>query len=156
MPALATTTAEAGIGLPPELLSDVLNLAASDDFRLWERQLARCGNCANPIRLQGSIEHVNPHTGEVREVYCTDTEPAGVLLKACGNRRAAVCPGCAEVYRADAYQLIKAGLRGGKGVPDTVAAHPRVFAHLHRTLVRAGPLHPPPVPPASPSSRLPA
>ena len=38
--------------------------------------------------------------------------------KACGNRREAVCAPCAERYRRDAYHLIAAGLRGGKGVPE--------------------------------------
>ncbi len=49
---------------------------------------------------------------------------------ACRNRRASRCAPCAEVYRADTYQLIRAGLAGGKNVPDTVAGHPRVFATL--------------------------
>jgi hypothetical protein len=53
-----------------------------------------------------------------------------VLRKACGNRREAVCGPCAERYRRDAYHLIAAGLRGGKGIPDTVAGHPAVFATL--------------------------
>ena len=56
--------------------------------------------------------------------------PDGVIYKPCGNRRAAVCPSCAEVYQPDAYQLVRAGLVGGKGVPDSVAAHPRVFLTL--------------------------
>jgi hypothetical protein len=50
-----------------------------------------------------------------------------VLLKACGTRRESRCPSCAAVYRADAYQLLAAGLRGGKGVPDSIAEHPRLF-----------------------------
>ena len=53
-----------------------------------------------------------------------------MLRKACGNRREAVCPPCAERYRQDAYHLIAAGLRGGKGVPDTIAEHPAVFVTL--------------------------
>ena len=53
-----------------------------------------------------------------------------MIYKACGNRRAAVCPSCAETYRADAYQLVLAGLRGGKGIPDGVAGHPAIFATL--------------------------
>ena len=48
-------------------------------------------------------------------------------LKACGNRRASVCPACAETYRRDAWRLIAAGLRGGKGMPETVREHPRLF-----------------------------
>src|SRR5262249_7792629 len=55
----------------------------------------------------------------------------------------AVCRSCAERYRQDAFHLIAAGLRGGKGVPDSVAGDPLVFVAL------AGPsfglLHPRPV-----------
>jgi hypothetical protein len=50
-----------------------------------------------------------------------------MLLKACGTRRESRCPSCAAAYRADAYQLLAAGLRGGKGVPDSIAEHPRLF-----------------------------
>jgi hypothetical protein len=50
-----------------------------------------------------------------------------VLLKACGTRRESRCPSCAAVYRADAYQLLAAGLKGGKGVPDSISEHPRLF-----------------------------
>jgi hypothetical protein len=50
-----------------------------------------------------------------------------VLLKACGTRRESRCPSCAATYRADAYQLLAAGLKGGKGVPDSISEHPRLF-----------------------------
>jgi hypothetical protein len=50
--------------------------------------------------------------------------------KACGNRREAICPPCAERYRQDVYHLIAAGLRGGKGVPESVVEHPAVFVTL--------------------------
>jgi replication initiator protein RepSA len=66
-------------------------------------------------------------------------EPGGVLPVACKTRRASRCPPCAEVYRADTYQLIRAGLSGGKGVPATVAQHPCVFATL--TAPSFGPVH---------------
>ena len=46
--------------------------------------------------------------------YDTRTEPDGVLIKRCGNRRPAVCPSCSYEYRADAYQLVRAGITGGK------------------------------------------
>jgi hypothetical protein len=49
------------------------------------------------------------------------------LLKACGNRRASVCPSCSATYQGDSFQLLAAGLRGGKGVPETVTVHPRLF-----------------------------
>lgn len=48
----------------------------------------------------------------------------------CGDRRAAKCPSCAETYRADAFQLVASGLRGGKGVPESVSSHPAVMVTL--------------------------
>jgi hypothetical protein len=62
-----------------------------------------------------------------------------VLLKPCGNRRAHVCGPCSEIYRGDAWQLVVSGLRGGKGVPDTVVGHPLVFATF--TAPSFGPVH---------------
>jgi len=82
--------------------------------------------------LAGRIEQADKRTGEVREAYSTEHEPGGVLLKACGNRRASVCPACAETYRRDAWHLIAAGLRGGKGIPETVSEHPRLFLTSRR------------------------
>jgi hypothetical protein len=43
------------------------------------------------------------------------------------------------VYKRDARQLVRAGLTGGKGIPETVAAHPCVFATL--TAPSFGPVH---------------
>ncbi len=69
----------------------------------------------------------------------SSTLPAGQLLVRCNNRRVTRCPACAEVYRRDTFHLITAGLRGGKGNPEHVAAHPRVFATL--TAPGFGPVH---------------
>ena len=93
----------------------------------WAEQVAATGYCAHPVRLRGQVEHADPQTGEVRTVYSTDREPDATLLKACGNRRVSVCPSCSATYQADSFQLLAAGLRGGKGVPETVNAHPRLF-----------------------------
>ena len=60
-------------------------------------------------------------------------------MTACGNRRETVCPACSQVYKRDARQLVRAGLTGGKGIPETVAAHPCVFATL--TAPSFGPVH---------------
>jgi hypothetical protein len=79
--------------------------------------VAQAGYCHHPIRLAGRVEHADRLTGEVRTVYDSDREPDGVLLKACGTRRESRCPSCAAVYRADAYQLLAAGLKGGKASP---------------------------------------
>ena len=67
-------------------------------------------------------------------------EPDGALRVACKTRRASRCPACAETYRADTYQLVRAGLVGGKGVPDTVTQHPAAFVTL--TAPRSAPSTP--------------
>jgi hypothetical protein len=105
----------------------------------WEHEVRRAAYCANPVRLTGRIDHADKRTGEVREAYTTEHEPGGVLLKLCGNRRASVCPACAETYRRDAWHLSAAGLRGGKGVPETVREHPRLFITF--TAPSFGPVH---------------
>jgi hypothetical protein len=112
----------------PDVLDGLIARAARPDFPRFQAQLRSSGNCARPVRLKGRIETCDGHGH--RRVWSTDTEPDGVLRKACGNRREAVCPPCAERYRGDAYQLIAAGLRGGKGVPETVTEHPAVFVTL--------------------------
>jgi hypothetical protein len=88
------------------------------------------GGCTQPVLLRGRIDHIDGNTGEILHRYTTVHEPGGVLPVACKTRRASRCLPCAEVYRADTYQLIRAGLTGGKGVPETVAAHPCVFLTL--------------------------
>jgi hypothetical protein len=105
----------------------------------WERQVAASGYCSRPVRLAGGVEVVNRATGEIRTVYSTAGEPDGVLLTGCGNRRASRCRSCSEVYRADTWQLVAAGLRGGKSLPESVAGHPRLFVTL--TAPSFGPVH---------------
>ncbi|MET8687750.1 replication initiator [Streptomyces sp. NPDC004732] len=108
------------------------------------RQLSGLGGCANPIRLDGHRTEydVNTRTGEIGNVLHhldSSSLPAGQLLTRCNNRRTTRCPACAEVYRRDTFHLITSGLRGGKGTPERVAAHPRVFATF--TAPSFGPVH---------------
>ncbi|MDN0193952.1 replication initiator [Streptomyces sp. S.PNR 29] len=108
------------------------------------RQLSGLGGCTNPIRLDGHRTEydVDTTTGEIGRVLQhldSTTLPAGQLLVRCNNRRTTRCAACAEVYRRDTFQLITAGLRGGKGTPAHVAAHPRVFATF--TAPGFGPVH---------------
>jgi hypothetical protein len=124
--------------LLPGVLQEVIDRAGSGYDR-WAEQVAATGYCAHPVRLRGRVEHADPATGEVRTVYSTDREPDATLLKACGNRRASVCPSCSATYQADSFQLLAAGLRGGKGVPEKVAAHPRLFVTF--TAPSFGPVH---------------
>jgi hypothetical protein len=100
---------------------------AGPGYERWAELVAQAGYCHHPIRLAGRVEHADRATGEIRQVYDSGREPDGVLLKACGTRRESRCPSCAATYRADAYQLLAAGLKGGKGVPETISQHPRLF-----------------------------
>lgn len=93
-------------------------------------QARRTGYCNHPIRLVGRSDAVDSDTGELTVTIDSATEPGGALLVACGNRRATVCPACSETYRGDAWQLINAGLVGGKGLSESVRTHPRLFATL--------------------------
>jgi len=117
----------------------VLARAGDPGYDKWAAQLKHAGYCRRPVRLVGSSVTLDEATGVVRSSFDTATEPDGMLLKACRNRRTTVCPTCAETYRADSYQLVAAGLAGGKTVPDTVAAHPRLFVTL--TAPSFGPVH---------------
>jgi hypothetical protein len=101
--------------------------------------LRYAGGCLQPVLLRGRVDHIDGATGELLHRYITVHEPGGVLPIACKTRRASRCPPCAEVYRADTYQLIRAGLTGGKGVPEAVADHPYVFTTL--TAPSFGPVH---------------
>jgi len=111
------------------LLDGVLQRVTRPDYPAFEAQLRSSGYCAQPVRLRGHVD-VCEADGRRRQVWSTDTEPDGLLRKACGNRREAICRPCAERYRADARQLIAAGLRGGKGIPESVIGHPALFATL--------------------------
>jgi len=124
---------------PQASAEELLNLASGDDFTRWEQQLAATGNCVNPVRLRGRIDAIDRATGEKATIYDTASEPGGVLRIPCGNRREDICPPCSDIYKGDARQIIGAGLTGGKGIPETVAAHPCVFATL--TAPGFGPVH---------------
>ncbi|MDO8152109.1 replication initiator [Isoptericola sp. b408] len=91
---------------------------------------ARVGFCSHPIRLKGSSTTIDAATGEVLAKFSSSDAPLGVLYRACGNRRESVCPACSRVYARDTFEMIRAGLLGGKTVPAEVADNPLVFATL--------------------------
>ena len=105
----------------------------------YERWVERARGCKHPVRLRGATHHADSATGEVVREFSSEGEPDGVLLTPCGNRRASVCPSCSEVYRGDAWQIVATGMRGGKGVPESVVEHPWVFATF--TAPSFGPVH---------------
>ena len=130
------TTSGAAAAIAPEPQDGPGPVATADDevitwaeFRSWERQLSRTGACSRPIRLRG-VSAIDLASGEVA---------GGVLHVACGNRRETACPACSALYKGDARQLVRAGLTGGKGIPESVSAHPCVFATL--TAPSFGPVH---------------
>ena len=112
------------------VLDQAIARIARADYPAWAAQLAGTGNCAHPVRLRGRALRVDPATGETTTVIDTADQPDGVLLKACGTRRASRCPACAAVYQGDARALLLAGVLGGKGVPADVADRPLVFVTL--------------------------
>jgi hypothetical protein len=132
----------ASVTFAPGLSGPGAEATASDtpaDFTRWETQVASTGYCTRPVRLHGRIDAIDLQTGEMRPMYSTVSEPGGVLLTPCGNRRETVCPPCSDTYKQDARQLVRAGLAGGKGIPDTIGEHPCVFATL--TAPSFGPVH---------------
>jgi hypothetical protein len=117
----------------------VARLNDPDTGGRYERWVERARGCAHPVRLRGVSRGADAVSGEVVRDFSSEQEPDGVLLTPCGNRRAHVCGPCSEVYRGDAWQLVVSGLRGGKGVPESVAGHPLVFATF--TAPSFGPVH---------------
>lgn len=109
------------------------------DYQQWLRHVESVGGCVRPIRLTGHLHTIDTTTGRILATRSTHTLPDGVIYIPCGDRRASVCPSCAELYRADTYQMIKAGLVGGKGIPESIADHPAVFTTL--TAPSFGPVH---------------
>jgi len=118
------------VEITPQVSFSLAARATRPDYGRWATQIRHTGGCAQPIHLKGRVTHLDPTTGEVLRHYSTSNEPDGVLRVACKTRRASRCPACAEIYRADTYQLVRAGLVGGKGVPDTVTSHPAAFVTL--------------------------
>jgi hypothetical protein len=124
-----TGPADSVAGVSSGLVRDLIERAGREDYPQWLEHVAHAAACTRPVRLTGQLESVNTATGVVT-TFSTDTLPDREIYKACGNRRASVCPACAQVYRQDTYQLIHAGIAGGKNVPPSVRAHPFAFVTL--------------------------
>ena len=118
---------------------ELLDRATRQDYQQWLGTALAAGGCVRPIRLRGTLRDIDTATGEILRDLDTGNLPDKAIYVPCGDRRASVCPPCAETYRADTYQLIRAGLAGGKGVPESVAIHPCVFATF--TAPSFGPVH---------------
>ena len=119
----------------PEVLR---RLQTPGGYEAFEAQVVGARFCRRPVRLRGSVTRTGPD-GSREELFDSAKLPDGVLLKACGTRRETVCPPCASIYRGDAFALVAAGLRGGKGVPESARSHPAVMVTL--TAPSFGPVH---------------
>ncbi|GAA1937044.1 replication initiator [Kitasatospora viridis] len=109
---------------------DLVRLGQMPDLARWLEQVAATGGCARPVYVAGRSTVVDGATGEVVREYSTAVEPGGRLALRCRNRRATVCEPCSRLYQGDAWQVVKAGLVGGKGVAPSVREHPAVFLTL--------------------------
>jgi hypothetical protein len=118
-------------------LADILS--RGEDAEAIQDQARHVGGCEQPIRLRGQLDTVDRATGEVEQRWSSEQLVDGVVHTRCNNRRASRCEPCSRLYQQDAWQLIVAGLAGGKGVLDTVAEHPTLFVTL--TAPSFGPVH---------------
>ncbi len=82
------------------------------------------GGCLQPVHLSGYRVVTDRATGRTLDHH------TGTVYAPCGNRRESVCPACSDRYAADAFHLIRAGMTGGKAIPETVADKPRLFITL--------------------------
>ena len=122
-----------------QISPEVVAFLMRREYPVWERRIKAIRACEQPIRLVGRTVVTDRRTGEIVEVFDSDDQPFGRLLVPCGNRRASRCAPCSRLYQEDTYQLIKAGLVGGKGVPAAVAEYPKAFLTL--TSPSFGPVH---------------
>ena len=106
----------------------LLSRFADGSMDAFADTLAAVHNCARPVRLAGSSTTLDARTGEVLSTFRSADAPLGVLYRPCGNRRAHVCPACSRTYARDTFALIRAGVAGGKTVPERVADNPLLFA----------------------------
>ncbi|MGI5349176.1 replication initiator [Streptomyces sp. CA-250714] len=116
-----------------------MRLAQDPQFPRWLEQVTATGGCAHPVHLSGSTSAYDAATGELLHHYDTSAEPGERLSVRCRNRRASVCAPCSRLHAGDTFHLVRAGLNGGKGVPDAVREHPRLFITL--TAPSFGPVH---------------
>ncbi|MFG7942385.1 plasmid replication initiator protein [Streptomyces cacaoi] len=118
---------------------DVIRLVHEPGFDRWLDQIKATGGCENPVYLAGYTTVQRAETGEILRHYSTENEPGGRMPVRCRNRRERRCAPCSYLHAGDTYQIVRAGLSGGKGVHDSVQHHPRVLVTL--TAPGFGPVH---------------
>jgi hypothetical protein len=117
-------------GLTAAAEAGIISRLRDGTFDAWAQAAASVGYCLRPVRLFGSSITIDVGTGEVLATFSSRETPLGVWYRPCGNRRAEECPYCSRVYARDTFEMIRAGLVGGKSVPETVADNPLLFLTL--------------------------
>ena len=109
---------------------ELVRLVADPGFPAWLAQVRSTGGCERPVWLAGHATSVDASTGEVLRDIDTRGLPGERLAVRCRNRRASQCESCSRQHSGDTFHLVAAGLAGGKGLPASVAGHPRLFVTL--------------------------
>ncbi|GAA3127492.1 plasmid replication initiator protein [Streptomyces rectiviolaceus] len=109
---------------------DFIRLVQEPGFARWLDQIESIGGCAHPIYLSGRTTVVDDATGTLLRHYDTAGEPGGRIPVRCRNRRETRCQPCSYLHAGDTFHLVRSGLLGGKGTPERVQLHPRLFVTL--------------------------
>jgi hypothetical protein len=113
---LASTSLSDWMALGSPAIEHAIRRASSLGYESWWQRCASVGFCTNPVQSSA---------------YDPDLGRRVAVMIRCGNRRAAICPSCSDLYAADTWQLVHAGAQGGHhGMPETIANRPQVFATL--------------------------
>ena len=120
----------------------LLARAPRPDYARFEAQLRSSGYCARPVRLQGTSRsaRARPPTRVVDRQRARRRAAQGVRQPPRGR-----LPAVRRALPRRRLPAIAAGLRGGKGVPESVAEHPALFVTLTAPsfgLVHTRPLRP--------------
>jgi hypothetical protein len=117
----------------------MVRLVSEPGFRRWTEQIHATGGCAHPVYLSGRTTTRDAGSGDVLHHYDTGSEPGGRLAVRCRNRRERCCEPCSRLHAGDTFHLVRSGLLGGKGLPERVTEHSRLFVTL--TAPSFGPVH---------------
>jgi hypothetical protein len=117
----------------PAAVAGLIARAQDPKIERWLEQVKRTGRAgiASGSAASSSVASGSstPRATNPTRAHCPLRQPQG------GG-----CPSCAYEYVRDMWQLVYAGSAGGrKGVPESVAEHPQVFATL--TAPSFGPVH---------------
>ncbi|MDE9367319.1 hypothetical protein PZ938_16990 [Luteipulveratus sp. YIM 133132] len=134
----------------PHVAAALVQRIREGSWEAFADTAAAVGYCSRPVRLVGSSTTVDATSGEVVSTFNSEDAPLGALYRRCGNRRAHVCPSCSRLYARDTFEMIRAGVQGGKQVPQDVADNPLLFltvtapsfGHVHGTRPNGGACRP--------------